>query len=121
MAEKGHVSPGDLIIHADAHVSTLGAFGAYAIGVGGDVLSAVITDQVWINVPETIKVTIEGSFPDGVTSRDLFEKMMEVLGPDGALGKVIEFTGTAVEEMSISSRMSLCNSVQYLSAQNGHN
>ena len=117
MAEKGHVKPGELIIHADAHVSSLGALGAYAVGVGGDVLSAVISDQVWLKVPNTIKVNIEGSFNPGVTSRDLFEKIMDSIGPDGGLDKVLEFTGPAIQEMSISSRMVLCNSVQYFSAQ----
>ena len=117
MAEKGYVRPGELIIHADAHVSTLGALGVYAVGVGGDALSAVITDQVWLKVPKTIKVTIEGNFNSGVTSRDLFEKIMDTLGPDGALDNVLEFTGPSIAEMTISSRMVLCNSVQYLSAQ----
>jgi len=116
-AEKGHIRPGMLVAHVDPHVSTMSALGAYCIGVGGDVLSGFLTGEIWLQVPKSIKIEVTGEFPDGVTSRDLFEKILQDLGPDGAQGKVLEFMGPAVAEMSIDSRMVLCNSVQYLSAE----
>jgi 3-isopropylmalate/(R)-2-methylmalate dehydratase large subunit len=116
-AEKGLVRPGMLVVHADPHVSTMGAFGAYSIGVGGDILAAFQSGEVWLKVPETLQVNVKGKFPAGVTSRDLFEKLVADLGPDGASGKVLEFRGPTIEDMTMESRMVLCNSVQYLSAE----
>ena len=116
-AEQGNVRPGMLVMHIDPHVSTMSALGAYCIGVGGDVMAGFLTGEIWLRVPETLKVTLTGKFQDGVTSRDVFEKLLQDLGPDGAQGKVVEFTGPAVEAMNIESRMVLCNSVQYLSAE----
>jgi 3-isopropylmalate/(R)-2-methylmalate dehydratase large subunit len=117
IAEKGHVKPGTLIMHADAHVSTFGALGAYAVGVGGDMMSVFLLGKAWLKVPGTIKVNVTGQFQKGVTSRDLFEKIEGDLGPDGGTGNVFEFTGPSISDMSIESRMVLCNSVQYLAAE----
>ncbi len=116
-AEEGHIRPGMLIMHIDPHVSTMGALGAYCVGVGGDVMAGFMTGEIWLRVPETLKVTLTGKFRNGVTSRDVFERLLHDLGPDGAQGKVIEFTGPAIREMSIEGRLVLCNSVQYLSAE----
>ncbi|MCK7505492.1 MAG: aconitase family protein [Desulfobacterales bacterium] len=116
-AEQGNVRPGMLVMHIDPHVSTMSALGACCIGVGGDVMAGFLTGEIWLRVPETLKVTLTGKFQDGVTSRDVFEKLLQDLGPDGAQGKVIEFAGPAVEAMNIESRLVLCNSVQYLSAE----
>lgn len=117
LVEKGHIQPGLLGVHADPHVSTFGAFGAYMTGVGGDIMSVFQIGKCWIKLPETLMVRIHGKFPNGVTSRDLFEKILKDLGPDGALGRVIEYTGSTISEMSMESRMVLCNSVQYLAAE----
>jgi len=117
LAEKGHIRPGLLGVHADPHVSTYGAFGAYMIGVGGDIMSVFMLGKCWIKLPQTLKIEVTGKFQDGVTSRDLFEKILKDLGPDGGLGMVIEYSGPTVSEMSMESRMVLCNSVQYLAAE----
>jgi 3-isopropylmalate/(R)-2-methylmalate dehydratase large subunit len=117
VAEKGHVKPGTLIMHADSHVSTFGALGAYAVGVGGDMMSVFMLGRAWLKVPGTIRVNVTGKFQQGVTSRDLFEKILGDLGPDGGIGNVFEFSGPAVTDMSIESRMVLCNSIQYLAAE----
>jgi len=116
-AEEGLILPGTFVAHADPHVSTLGAFGAYCLGIGSDVISIFLTGKAWIKVPETIRINIHGSFGRHVTSRDLFEKIVADIGPDGAQGKVIEFSGPGLAGMSMESRMVLCNSVQYLSAE----
>jgi 3-isopropylmalate/(R)-2-methylmalate dehydratase large subunit len=116
-AEKGHIRPGMLVMHIDPHVSTMSAMGAYCIGVGADVMAGFLTGEIWLRVPETLKVTLSGTFQEGVTARDVFERLLMDLGPDGAQGMVIEFGGSAVQAMSIEERMVLCNSVQYLSAE----
>jgi len=117
MAEKGHIKPGMLVLHLDPHASTFGAFGAYSIGVAGGVSQALLTGEVWLKVPETVKINVTGSFAKGVTSRDLFERLIGDVGPDGALGQVVQYSGPAVSAMSMESRMVLCNSVQYLAAE----
>ncbi|MFC2000880.1 aconitase/3-isopropylmalate dehydratase large subunit family protein [Chloroflexota bacterium] len=117
LAEKGLVRPGMLIVHADSHVSTYGAFGTYAVGVGRDYVQAYRTGEVWLRVPQTLKINVTGKFPEGVTSRDLFEKILADIGPGGAIGQAIQYTGPAVSAMSIESRMVLCNSVVFMSAE----
>ncbi len=117
MGEKGLVRPGMLVVHADPHISTLGALGAYSVGIDGDTLSVYLIGEAWLRVPGTLKCNIEGEFPKGVTSRDLFEWIVRDLGPDGATGMVIEYSGPTIAAMSVDSREVLCNSVQYLSAE----
>ncbi|MFC1980868.1 aconitase/3-isopropylmalate dehydratase large subunit family protein [Chloroflexota bacterium] len=117
LAEKGHIRPGILIVHADPHVSTFGALGAYAVGIGGDIISVFLLGEVWLKVPGSIKCVVNGQFQKGVMSRDLFEYILKDLGPDGALDDVFEFSGPAIDAMSIDSRFVLCNSIQYISAQ----
>ncbi|MFC1919558.1 aconitase/3-isopropylmalate dehydratase large subunit family protein [Chloroflexota bacterium] len=117
LAEKGHIRPGMLVVHADMHVSTFGALGSYAVGIGGDMMSVFLLGEVWLKVPDTIKCVVTGEFQKGVTSRDLFEYILKELGPEGAVDDVFEFSGPTVDAMSIDSRLVLCNSVQYISAQ----
>lgn len=117
LVEKGHIKPGLFGVHADPHVSTFGAFGAYMIGVGGDIMSVFMLGKCWLKLPETIKIEVTGKFQPGVTSRDLFEKILKDLGPDAGLGQVVEYSGPAISDMSMESRMVLCNSIQYMSAE----
>ena len=117
MGEKGLVRPGMLVVHGDPHISTLGALGAYSVGIDGDTLSVFLTGEAWLKVPGTLKLHIEGEFPKGVTSRDLSEWILRDLGPDAATGMVIEYSGPTIDAMSVDSREVLCNSVQYLSAE----
>ncbi len=117
LAEEGLIRPGMLVVTLDPHVSTFGAFGTYSVAVAGDYIQALRTGEVWLKVPQTMKVNISGSFPKGVTSRDLFEKIMADIGLGGALGKVIQYTGPTLSAMSIESRMVLCNLVLFLSAE----
>lgn len=117
LAEKGLIRPGMLIVDLDPHVSTYGAFGTYSIGVSKDYVQAYRTGEVWLKVPQTLRVNVTGNFGDGVTSRDLFEEIIGDIGPGGALGQVVQYTGPTVAQMSVESRMVLCNLVQFLSAE----
>ena len=110
MPERGHVHPGDVIVGADSHTCTYGAFGAFSTGIGSTEMAAVFaTGQLWFKVPRTIKINITGSFAPFVMSKDLILHILGELGVSGANYRGIEFTGQTIEDMSISGRMTLCN------------
>ena len=110
MPEKGHVHPGDAIVGADSHTCTYGAFGAFATGIGSTEMAAVFaTGHLWFKVPRVIKINATGSLAPPVMSKDLMLHILGKLGVSGADYRGIEFIGQAIEEMSISGRMTLCN------------
>jgi 3-isopropylmalate/(R)-2-methylmalate dehydratase large subunit len=110
LPEKGHVKPGTLVIGADSHTCTHGAFGAFATGVGSTDMGAVLaTGKIWLRVPETIKVQVEGVLPELVLPKDVILRVASEIGADGATYKAIEFHGPTISEMSVSGRMTLCN------------
>ncbi len=108
--EHGHVYPGMLLVGADSHTCTHGAFGAFATGIGStDMGAAIGTGKLWFKVPETIKVQADGSLQKRVMSKDVILKAAKELGADGATYCVLEFRGSTIKEMSIGARMTLCN------------
>ncbi len=121
LPEKGHVLPGTLILGADSHTTTYGAFGAFSAGIGrSEVASIWATDKIWLKVPETIKINIKGKIPLGVYPKDIILYIIGNLGADGVLYKAVEFSGNVVKEMSISGRMTLCNMAVEMGAKNGY-
>ena len=118
-AEMGLARPGMLIVHGDAHVQVLGAFGALTWSLLTDVLTPWALGKFWLEVPSTIKAELSGAFPPGVQGRDLINRMLADLGPDGALGSVIEFTGEGAENMSIDDRMGLLSEIFFCGAYCG--
>jgi 3-isopropylmalate/(R)-2-methylmalate dehydratase large subunit len=120
MPEKGHVTPGSLIVGADSHTCTYGAFGAFATGIGSTEAAAVMaTGKIWFKVPPTIKVNVKGTFQKYVTSKDLILNVIGNLGVDGAIYKAAEFTGPTIKKMSIAGRMTVCNMAVEMGAKNG--
>ena len=110
MPERGHVRPGDVIVGADSHSCTYGALGAFSTGIGSTEMAAVLaTGRLWFKVPRTIKINAHGTFAPYVMSKDLILHILGKLGVSGANYRGIEFTGPAIEEMSIAGRMTLCN------------
>jgi len=108
--EKGFALPGKLIVGADSHSCTYGAFGAFATGVGATDMAEIYSrGRLWFKVPETLGVKITGKFRPHVSAKDLALKIIGDLGADGATYKAVEYFGPAIEEMSISGRMTLCN------------
>lgn len=108
--EQGFVRPGYTIIMGDSHTCTHGAFGAFAAGVGTTDLEVGILKGVCaFKTPETIKINIIGELKPGVFSKDVILGVIGKIGVNGATNKVIEFTGNVVYEMSMESRMTLCN------------
>ncbi len=120
MPEKGHVVPGAVIVGADSHTCTYGAFGAFATGIGSTEAAAVFaTGKIWLKVPEAIKINVNGQFQKYVTSKDLILAVIGKLGVDGAIYKSAEFTGATIRGMSIAGRMTLCNMAVEMGAKNG--
>jgi 3-isopropylmalate/(R)-2-methylmalate dehydratase large subunit len=118
--EKGHVYPGMILVGADSHTCTHGAFGAFATGIGStDMGAAISTGKLWFKVPETIRIKVEGKLKKRVMSKDVILKAAKEIGADGATYCALEFTGNTVKEMSIGSRMTLCNMAIELGAKTG--
>jgi 3-isopropylmalate/(R)-2-methylmalate dehydratase large subunit len=120
MPEKGHVTPGNVIVGADSHTCTYGAFGAFATGIGSTEAAAVMaTGKIWFKVPPTIKVNVKGNFQKYVTPKDLILNVIGKMGVDGAIYKAAEFTGPTIKKMSIAGRMTVCNMAVEMGAKNG--
>ena len=120
MPEKGYVTPGSMIVGADSHTCTYGAFGAFATGIGSTEAAAVFaTGKIWLKVPEAIKVIVKGRFQKYVTPKDLILSIIGEVGVDGAIYKSVEFTGPTMKAMSIAGRMTVCNMAVEMGAKNG--
>jgi homoaconitate hydratase family protein len=120
MPEKGHVVPGTVIVGADSHTCTYGAFGAFATGIGSTEAAAVFaTGKIWLKVPDAIKINVNGKFNKYVTAKDLVLNIIGKLGVDGAIYKSAEFTGPTMREMDIAGRMTICNMAVEMGAKNG--
>lgn len=120
LPEKGIVTSGDLIIGADSHTCTYGALGAFSTGVGStDLGCAMAAGSSWFKVPETIKVIFNGKMPKYLTAKDLILQLIGDIGVDGALYKALEFTGSAIKNMSMDGRMTICNMAIEAGAKNG--
>ena len=105
--ERGLVSAGDLVVGADSHTVMCGALNCFAIGVGSsDLAAAMKTGKIWLRVPETIVVRLEGERQPGVAAKDVALEMVARLGGDGANYKAIEFAGE-LDRFSLEDRLVL--------------
>ena len=110
LPEAGIVKPMDLVIGADSHTCTYGAIGAASFGVGStDLAAAIATGKCWFKVPETIKFVYKGKFPDWVGGKDLILHTIGKIGVDGALYKIMEFSGPAIKNLEMDDRFAMCN------------
>ncbi len=110
MTEAGYVKPGHVVFGTDSHTTTYGCVGAFSTGIGYTEMAAILgTGTLWVKVPETIKIIIEGELPEHVMSKDIILRIIGDLGADGATYRALEFTGSTVKNMSNSSRMAMAN------------
>ncbi len=110
MTEAGYVKPGDVVFGTDSHTTTYGCVGAFSTGIGYTEMAAILgTGALWVKVPETIRIVIDGTLPKGVMSKDVILRIIGDLGADGATYRALEFTGSAVDEMTVASRMTMAN------------
>lgn len=110
LPEQGLVLPGDLIIGADSHTCTYGALGAFATGMGStDIAVAMATGEIWVKVPPTIKFVYHGKLKKWVGGKDLVLYTIGDIGVDGALYSVMEFSGEAIDSLSMDDRFTMAN------------
>ena len=108
--EEGFALPGTLLVGADSHSCTYGAFGAFGTGVGATDMAEIYSrGRLWFKVPETIAVRISGRLGEMVLAKDLTLMLVGAIGADGATYRALEYLGETVESLSISGRMTLCN------------
>jgi len=109
VAEKW-VRPGRVVIGADSHTCTGGALGAFATGVGStDAGVAIALGKVWLRVPETLRVVVEGKLPAGVYGKDIILHLIGKIGAAGATYKALEFVGETIENLEMAGRMTIAN------------
>jgi 3-isopropylmalate/(R)-2-methylmalate dehydratase large subunit len=120
MPEKGYVLPGTVIVGADSHTCTYGAFGAFATGIGSTEAAAVFaTGKIWLKVPEAVRINVNGEFQKYATPKDLILHIISKVRADGAIYKSVEFAGPTIRGMSVAGRMTLCNMSVEMGAKNG--
>jgi 3-isopropylmalate/(R)-2-methylmalate dehydratase large subunit len=120
MIERGHVAPGMLLIGGDSHTPTAGAVGAFAAGVGStEMLGVVITGQIWLRVPETLRVEWSGRLPPGTVAKDMVLRVIGDIGADGANYQAVQWAGDAVFALPLGERSVLTNMAAEMGAKTG--
>ncbi|MFQ5987931.1 MAG: 3-isopropylmalate dehydratase large subunit [Dehalococcoidia bacterium] len=110
LPEQGLVLPGDVAVGADSHTCTYGALGAFATGMGStDIASAMASGEIWMKVPPTIKLIYQGKLGKWVTGKDLILYTIGDIGVDGALYAAMEFSGEAIDALSMDGRFTMAN------------
>ncbi len=110
MVEKAHVLPGQLVVGADSHTCTYGALGAFSTGIGSTDMAAVFSEgELWLKVPETMKVEVENELGEYIMPKDLILSIAGDVGADGATYMSMEFMGSGIESIDVPGRMSICN------------
>jgi 3-isopropylmalate/(R)-2-methylmalate dehydratase large subunit len=108
--QLGLTQPGMTVVCGDSHTSTHGAFGALAFGIGTSEVEHVLATQALPQIkPKTMAVTVDGTLPEGVTSKDLILAIIAQIGTGGGQGHIIEYRGEAVRDLSMEGRMTVCN------------
>jgi 3-isopropylmalate/(R)-2-methylmalate dehydratase large subunit len=109
-AERAWALPGEVYLQAvNGHSSGSGALGAFATTLSYGRGEYFMTGKTWMRVPRTIKIVVNGTLPAGTCARDLFEYLLSQIGPTGAGGAALEWTGPVVEALSMGERFSLCS------------
>jgi methanogen homoaconitase large subunit len=120
LPEKGYIKPGTVVVGADSHTCTYGAFGAFATGMGATDMAVVFaTGKTWFMIPASYKINVNGVLRDYVTAKDVILHIIGEIGSYGATYKSLEFCGGTVESMDVSGRMTICNMAVESGAKNG--
>ena len=121
LSEEAVVLPGQLILGADSHTPHFGWMGAFGAGIGrSEVATLWATGELWLRVPESIRITLDGGLPLGVTAKDFALRIIGDLGADGGLYASVEFDGPGIAALSIDSRMVLPNMMAEFGAKNAY-
>jgi 3-isopropylmalate/(R)-2-methylmalate dehydratase large subunit len=118
LCEEGLIEPGTLLLGADSHSTHYGALGAFGAGIGRTEMAAIwATGQLWLRVPESLKITLTGRLASWVTAKDVTLHLIGQLGADGGLYASVEFHGPAIAAMSMDSRFVLPNMMAEMGAK----
>jgi len=121
VSEEALVLPGQVILGADSHTTHYGWMGAFGAGVGRSEVAALwATGELWLRVPESMRIVLRGRLPFGVTTKDLCLKILGDLGADGGLYLSVEFDGPALREWSLESRMVIPNMMAEFGVKNAY-
>ena len=120
LPEEGFALPGKIIVGSDSHTTTYGAFGAFSTGIGRSEMAVIFaTGKIWFRIPESLKITLNGKVPEGITSKDIILYIIGDAGADGASYKSVEFYGDTIAGLSVDSRMTMANMSVEMGAKNG--
>lgn len=120
-SEQGFALPGRLVLGADSHTTSYGAFGAFAAGIGRTEMAVTwATDEIWLRVPETLKIELEGRLPKGVSAKDVILMIIGDQGADRANYMAVEFGGPAAGDFALASRFVLTNMAAEMGAKNAY-
>lgn len=121
LVEEGLALPGELVLGSDSHTPHAGVMGAFAAGIGRSEMASIwALGKLWLKVPESIKINLEGSLPAWVTTKDLALMIIDELGADGALYMSVEWHGDALERIPLSQRATLPNMMAEMGAKNSY-
>ncbi len=121
ISEEALILPGQLIIGADSHTTHFGALGAFGVGVGRTEVAALwATGELWLRVPETIKIVVTGALGKGISAKDFCLSLIGQLGAEGGRYQSIEFSGAAIDSLSLDSRMVIPNMMAEFGAKNAY-
>jgi 3-isopropylmalate/(R)-2-methylmalate dehydratase large subunit len=120
LPENGLTLPGQVIIGADSHTCTYGAFNAFSTGMGStDIAAAMALGTTWMRVPPTVKFVYHGQLPEGVGGKDLILHTIGRIGVDGAHYAVMEFTGEVIDDLDMDDRIAMANMAIEAGAKTG--
>ncbi len=120
VVERGYVHPGELVIGCDSHTNMAGAMGAFAAGIGATETAAVLaTGKLWLKVPETIDVRVQGKLAKRTGAKDVILKVIQTTGDDGAAYKAVEFHGSTIRAFPMNERFTLSNMTTEMGAKAG--
>lgn len=121
LSEEAVVLPGDLILGSDSHTPHFGWLGAFGAGVGRSEMAVLwATGELWLRVPESIRIRLESALGEWVTTKDVALTLIGDLGADGALYRSVEFEGPAIASLSLDSRAALVNMMAEMGAKNAY-
>ncbi len=118
--EEALVLPGEVYVGGDSHTNTTGALGSFACGLGHtDVAYVLLNGKIWFKVPETLYFKLNGKLPEHVMAKDFILTIIGDISTEGGAYKTMQFGGSGIDEMSVESRLTLCNMTTEAGAKNG--